>query len=477
MIENSISPLWQREPDPIATATPEELDRLGIELSEPRPTPVWVELSREESAALMDRIGRQAQGEDPEIPASSCTPLNASNALIAHGVQLPSLPKVALYGLAGDIVRAIEPHSEADPASILIQALVAAGNVIGPSTFCSVEATRHRLNIFAVLVGESSKARKGTSWDQIKQTCDRVDLPWSTDRVTSGLSSAEGLISELQDSEETPKDKRLLIVQSEFASVLKVMGREGNTLSAALRDAWDHGNLRTLVKREPQRATGAHVSLVGHITKLELLRYLSDTEAHNGFANRLIWCFVRRSKFLPEGGKAPEREIVSLADRLRRVVEWSTTCTEMRRDEAAKKLWAAVYPKLSAGLPGLLGAATSRAEAQVLRISAIYAALDCSSLIRIEHLQAALGLWDYSFASASHIFGDAIGDPVADRIRDALRSAGPEGLTRTEIGATLGRHVLADRISSALNQLSELGSARRETVRGEGRPVEVWIAQ
>ena len=437
----------------------------------------------ENSLADMDNIWPQKN--DPLIGASlhelerivNGDDLNSHNSLISQPVEWPRLPSAALHGLAGDITRAIEPHSEADPAAILIQTLTAAGNAIGPQTYCAVEATRHRLNLFVVLVGESSKARKGTSWNQIKDLCDRVDAPWSNDRITGGLSSSEGLISELQDSEESPRDKRLLVVQGEFASVLKVMAREGNTLSASLRDAWDHGNLRTMVKRDPQRATGAHVSMIGHITRLELMRYLNDTEAHNGFANRLLWCSVRRSKFLPEGGRVPDREMASLATRFRRVIEWSATCEQMYRDGDARKLWAAVYPVLSDGRPGLLGAATSRAEAQVLRLSAIYAALDCSSVITAEHLRAALALWDYSFSSARYIFGDAVGDPIADRIREELRGAGEEGLTRTQISSALGRHASADRISQALVQLLDLGIAHKEIVRGDGRSAELWTAK
>jgi hypothetical protein len=292
------------------------------------------------------------------------------------------------------------------------------------------------------------------------------------------LSSSEGLISEVRDDDENPIDRRLLIVQSEYASVLRIMTREGNTLSALMRAAWDSGNLRTLVKHNPLRATGAHISVIGHITRPELLRYLSDTEAHNGFANRLLWCCVRRSKYLPEGGRVPEPNVNELAGRLRSVIEWATHKgdAEMRRDDAARGLWAAVYPRLSNGMAGLLGAATSRAEAQTLRLSAVYAALDCSPVIRLEHLRAALAVWDYCFASARFVFGDATGDPVADRIREALTEAGDMGLTRTQIRDLLGRHASADRIGQALTQLAALGIASRQTVSTEGRSTERWTA-
>lgn len=390
----------------------------------------------------------------------------------------PVLPQAALHGLAGDVVRTIAPHSEADPAAILIQALAAVGNMIGPGPHCIVESTRHALNMYAVLVGESSKSRKGTSWGHIERLCASVDEPWAHDRVTGGLSSAEGLIAEVQDDANPPRDRRLLIIQTEFASVLRIMAREGNALSPLLRSAWDSGNLRTLVKHDPQRATGAHISVIGHITRLELLRYLSDTEQHNGFANRLLWCAVRRSKYLPEGGRVPEAEMSALARQLCAVVEWAQRVDEIeiRRDDAARRLWAAVYPRLSEGSPGLLGAATSRAEAQVLRLAALYAVLDCSAIVRVEHLRAALAVWDYCFASARYIFGDATGDPIADRIREALQSAGAEGLTRTQIRDLLGRHASADRIAQALTQLAALGIASRQMVSTEGRSIELWLA-
>ncbi|MGA8160429.1 MAG: hypothetical protein WA374_06075 [Acidobacteriaceae bacterium] len=393
----------------------------------------------------------------------------------------PAFPKAALYGFLGDIVRAIEPHSEADPAALAISTLTAAGNLLGPSVHCRVEESRHGLNLYAVLVGESSKARKGTSWGHVERLCAQVDESWAQDRVTGGLSSAEGLILEVRDSIEPPDpplDRRLQLVQPEFASVLRTMTREGNTLSPTLRDAWDSGKLRTLVKTNPLRATGAHISLVAHITRPELLRYLSDTEHHNGFANRLLWCCVRRGKLLPEGGRVPDGQAQALAETLRGVKDWAQSLgeQEIRRDEQARSLWAAVYPQLSAGLPGLLGAATARAEAQVLRLSSLYAALDCSTLVRVEHLRAALGVWDYCFASARYIFGDATGDPVADRIREALRDAGENGLTRTEIRDLFRRHASADRIGQALNTLATMGVAERSIGATEGRSTERWTA-
>ena len=49
-------------------------------------------------------------------------------------------------------------------------------------------------------------------------------------------------------------DKRLMIVESEFAGTLTVARRDGNILSRVLRDGWDRGDLATLTKSSPARA-------------------------------------------------------------------------------------------------------------------------------------------------------------------------------------------------------------------------------
>jgi hypothetical protein len=96
-----------------------------------------------------------------------------------------------------------------------------------------------------------------------------------------------------------------------------VLAREGNTLSAVVRQAWDGEPLQTMVRNDPLRATGAHIGIVGHITRDELLRYLTATELANGFANRFLLVGVERSKLLPFGGALDGQQFVELRDRVR----------------------------------------------------------------------------------------------------------------------------------------------------------------
>ena len=118
-----------------------------------------------------------------------------------------------------------------------------------------------------------------------------------------------------------------------------------------------------------------------------------------------------------------------------------------------------------------------RSEAQVVRLAALYAVLDASRHIEGEHLAAALALWDYAEASARYIFGDATGDPVADQIMDALRGAGADGMTRTEVSSLLGRHKNTERINRAFSTLLGAGRVRREKEETGGRPFERWFCR
>jgi hypothetical protein len=128
----------------------------------------------------------------------------------------PILGEAALYGVAGLAVRALAPHTEAHPAAILLQLLAAFGNAVGPAPHCMVDATRHGLNLFVVLVGESSKARKGTSWNQIRRLFAEVDHPWVAERVTTARLTPASLIHALRD-QQPATDRRLLALSEEFA--------------------------------------------------------------------------------------------------------------------------------------------------------------------------------------------------------------------------------------------------------------------
>jgi hypothetical protein len=413
-----------------------------------------------------------------------------------NALPWPVMADEAYRGLAGDIVNTIKPASEADPVALLIQTLASVGNAIGRGPYYQVEGDRHCSNLYAVLVGETAKGRKGTSAGRIRQVMQVADPQWVSERVHGGgLSSGEGLIWAVRDKiiqlerqgkgaaaervevEVDPgvTDKRLYILESEFAGALAVMKRDGNTLSRVIRDGWDRGDLATLTKNSPARATGAHISIVGHITADELRRDLDRVSMANGYANRFLFAVVKRSNVLPFGGVLGEEAICNLGRRTADAIHAASNISRVTMTSAAKENWRKVYPLLSEGEPGLLGAMIGRAEAQVIRLALIYALFDRCAEIDFGHLQAAIAVWEFCESSVRYIFGDALGDPIADEILRQLRAT-KDGLTRTQVRDLFGRHRTADRIGLALSTLERFGRAKMVQRDSGGRPTEVWVA-
>ena len=416
-------------------------------------------------------------------------------------VEAPEWPKLlgkhAYHGLAGDFVRAIGPVTEADEPGLLVQFVIAFGSAAGRNAQFRVGNAKHHVNLFGVLVGRTAKARKGTSWSEVEHPFESADHVWAERcLLPGGLASGEGLIWAVRDPtekkvkpprgskqdqditktvDEGVKDKRLLVLETEFASPLRIIRREGNILSAVIRRAWDKGNLSNLSKHSPARATGAHICIVGHITREELLREFSAADGSSGFANRFLWVCVRRTKLLPLGGRLPDETSRALTGRLQQALAYGRRAREMRFTKQAEELWCKCYAKLSGEVPGLLGAITSRAEAQVLRLSMIYALLDSTVLINRRHLRAALAVWRYCEDSARYVFGDALGDYVADTILRRLRTS-RNGLTRTEIREIFSRNRGDSEISNGLRVLLEHGLARFVSEDTGGRPRERWFA-
>lgn len=445
-------------------------------------------LKLRDTACLVTVEQDKARGEVRTIPINDALP--------SDGAPWPDALSVdALYGLAGEWCRIVEPHSEADLPAHLIQFLLGFGNAIGRSAHYRVAATKHCSNLFALLVGATGKSRKGTSWGQDRFILSLLDREWSDQREMSGLSTGEGLIYFVRDprpagaspsrkrrksntTEEADlgvSDKRLLVVESEFARVLKVSERESSTLSAIIRDAWDGRPLSVMVKRDALQASGAHISILGHITTHELRRRLTEESISNGFANRFLFVCTRRVRSLPDGGELERVNLQPYISRLKKAYEFSRVAGELTRDAEAKELWHAVYRALSEGHPGLFGAVTARAEPHVLRLACLYALLDCSPVVRKEHLQAALGVWRYCENSARYIFGTATGDPVADDILAALRARHDTGMTRTELFDYFNRRKKAAVLDSALKRLLALGVVRPAQEATDGRPAERWF--
>ena len=413
----------------------------------------------------------------------------------------PELLPNACPGVLGDFVDLATRKSEADPAAVCITTLVRFCAEIygyreskcgGPYTM--IGDTLHPPRLFAVICGNSSKARKGTSSHPVKRLFNISRYTNSQSeyhrilpaRTTSGpLSTGEGVAYSLRDitEEEREKlkkknqnaelyengDKRLFILESEFGSSLSCMQRQGNNLSQALREFWDHGSYSPLTKHEYIEVHNAHVNIIGHITIEELKNLLDKVQIFNGLANRFLWVCSRRSKLVPRPEPIPETEFCKIQKEFWKIIALSQRKNEIKFADSANDLWDSQYCALSAEYSGLFGAVVSRAEAQVHRLALVYALLDGKDKIEESHLTSALSMWQYCHDSAARIFGRiSSNNPLAEKIIKILQNNG--SMSSTELHSHLSNHVSAKEMKSILTDLEMHGRIAITRNSTAGRP-------
>ena len=371
----------------------------------------------------------------------------------------PVLDPAALHGIAGSIIGTIEPHTEADSPALLATLLTAFGAAVGRGPHARADGAEHPARLFTVIVGDTARARKGTSWQQVKRVLAVADQRFVLERVMNGFGSGEALVDAVAPrGDDGPTDHRLLTLDPEWSRVLAVGRREGSTLSHIYRQAWDGDRLAVHTRSAGDVvADGAHVTVCGHITVEELRSRLTETETANGFANRHCFFLARRSKLLPEGGNLDDSEIHRLGTALGERLDAARKIGNLTRTPEAAERWSNLYHRMAEDEPGgLLGAVVARSEAQVLRLSVTYALLDGTNRIDTPHIEAAWAVWRYCRASAELVFGDAVGDPVADKILQALADAGDDGLDKVALHKLFGRHETGARIQAAITRLLAL---------------------
>lgn len=391
--------------------------------------------------------------------------------------ERPDLDPAALYGLPGEVVRLLEPETEADPAAILGTFLASLASLAGVGPHCVVGSVHHPFRLFVLIVGPTSAGRKGTSFADARSVLDRVDEQFMRNRVQTGFGSGEVLVDAVAEQDDGPKTQRLLLVEGEFARLLSTAQRPGSTLSTIIRTAWDMGRLEVRSRTATAVAEDAHLCIVGHITRSDLRKHLCESEVANGFGNRFLVFYSHRSQLLPDGGSVDPAALDDVARRLRGRLDEARSIGEVTRTPAANDLWHDLYYRwASEESDDLVGEMTARGPAQVLRLALGYALTDASPVITPDHLGAADAVWRYSRASVAHLFGGMVGNADADKLLAAIRMAAPKGLTADEQHRALGRHANAGRLAQLRDDLERRGLVHTFATPTGGRPRTVTVA-
>jgi hypothetical protein len=431
--------------------------------------------------------GRLARDWDPgdESETSGAWPRQDVHLDIPDGIELwapgdqsgaePTLPDTVYHGPLGDAIALIDPYTEATPAAVGIGVIIRYGVILGRDVWRRIGRQHHYPNLFAVIVGPSSTARKGVADDEAEALIDSV--AGGELRTESGFGSGEKLVDAIADPVYDDEmligghaDQRMLVNENEFQSVLARINREnGNTLSAIYRNLFDGKPTEVRTRGHGDVvATNPHVGIIGAITPDELRRELSQMSISNGFANRHMFIYSNSNAILPHGADIPP-------GRLNPIIEQANHGFRMRGGEItfgpdAYDVWADdIYPRLRVPNPDpLLDNLLARGPTHVTRLAMIYATADNTTEITLPHLRAAESWWNYSTDTARFVFAGAVTDPVAQRVLQGLRRSPGRGLTRSELHDLFSRNLPAIEIDMAIELLAREGLAHQ--FKGQGAP-------
>jgi len=395
-----------------------------------------------------------------------------------HHRNAPQPAEACLYGLAGDIARAAGATTEANPFAVALNALAYLGCCVGRAPYLPVGNTYHHARLFTQHVGRSGRGRKGDAVSlvhRVDMALRGIDETLAPQVHRGGLSSREGLAYLIHDgfregkSEVEPiHDKRLWVIESEFANVLHQTKRDGNTLSAALRDCWDGVSIKPATKSNRISATAPHVSLSAAVTPGELLSLIEARELSNGFANRFLTIFSERSRLLAFPQATEQCAVDILAQRVAKVLKLAQADRWAERDtmrlslapSAAKDYGDLYHGTLNKHDHGALVTGLLERRAPVLlRLAMLFALTDHTLQIERQHIDAALAWVNYWTESVRFIFSSAAAEEAqhettdtANKITAFLAARGRQSRKAINVECFHGK-LSKDRLDEALDEL------------------------
>jgi len=397
-----------------------------------------------------------------------------------NGTDPPTIdpPPTVIYDCTlGQIATRAARHTEIDPAALMLCLAATIGATIGPGPHTWFGEERHPALIWVALVGPSGVARKSTTIKRALKLVSDVD-PAITDRIISGLGSGEALADAFRPTNPGDRhDPRCIIREHELARILRVCRREGSTLSAMLRDAWDGHRLETRTRTAGTvTVTDHHIALLAAITPTELRTCIDDTLLQGGFANRVLWVPVPPGRphlklrpDIPEPGSSPLTPIIHHARR-RAEIPFSGEALQHLTER-----YGTHRRQLDLLDDTPLAAIHARHWPHTVRLALVICLCDQATHISEQHLVIAetLVTWCEQTLRVA-LRAPCTGDPIADRIVQAVRARGT--LTRTELTRDVfGGHLRTDTIERALLVAEQAGLLRRDRTpsgNGRGRPAE-----
>lgn len=402
----------------------------------------------------------------------------AENELPDNHRNAPRPSPDCLYGIVGDVARAGGDTTEANPYAIAANFIAFMSCAVGRGAYMPIGNTWHHPRLYMKHIGRSGRGRKGDAGSlgtRIEHALRKLNPDIVPQVHRGGLSSREGLVCLIHDGYKDGKneiepihDKRLLVIESEFANILHQSKRDGNTLSPALRDAWDGVSLKPATKSSRLWATDPHISMIGAITPSELLGLMASRELTNGFANRFLMFWAERNKIIAFPTATPQIEVDALALRVKDILLFCKADRWADKDhtkielsaEAKRRYENLYYTELNDNSAGeRISGLIERRAPMLLRLAMLFALCDLTTTVEVHHINAAMAWIRYSVESVKFIFASASDEAVATETNDAAQKivnylTDAKSATRKDLTVNCFQgHASKSRIDAALDEL------------------------
>lgn len=428
---------------------------------------------------MKQRDHTSAQSSSAGLPHGSILQgEDAGEQLVAGHRNAPHPDPACLYGLIGEVARAGSDGTETNPYAIAVNFMAYLSCAIGRGVYLPIGNTWHHSRLFCLHIGRSGRGRKGDALSlvlRLDEALRELNPLFAPPIHRGGLSSREGLVALMHDGykqgkQEVPaiEDKRLWVVESEFANVLHQGRREGNTLSAALRDCWDGVCLKPATKSNRLYASHPHLCLSGAVSPSELIGLMTARELSNGFANRFLMIWAERSQILPFPRATAQTKVNELAEKVLRILEMVQSDLYDERDQIRMDLTAPAqwrYGQLYRGElnedagSALINGLLERRAPMLLRIAMLFAITDLTTRVDVVHVDAAMAWIRYATDSVRYVFVSAAEEEkmarerqLAMKIMEYLGEHGQASRREINVACFSGR-VPKARIDAAIGQL------------------------
>lgn len=400
----------------------------------------------------------------------------------------PELRAEGYHGVIGEAALCLCDGFRALPALVFLSlmartiASITKGNVVVKN---GAQYTELRLNGLIIMRTGGGKGLGEGRAKLLTNNAERVFTSKNLDKEyplfapvhSGGLSTTEGIVSELRDDAETPdgkkvignSDKRLCVIEEEFADIFVKSRKNGSTLSQTIRKLFDGQDLSPMTKHDRIRSTNPHVCMIGHMTPKEFLAEVKTRDLFNGFNNRFITVLGIPKAVIPFPKELDEKAIDALSTKLGEAIAWSNDERRiLEMSECFKNLWVTeIYRISELGPPDSLEASLMvRAPHYALIISGLFAAMDQSCVLTEKHLRASLAWIDYWHDSVRYLFNTEAeaeenkirqekAEQVLNAIKEIVAESGQRTFVRTKLSQKLNRKVPSKIANRALQDLQE----------------------